>query len=172
MSDLDGPGPDERRRILAERRAALAAVPSEAAQETWSVVAFRVAGHRHAVPAAYARQFMEARRLSPLSGVPPWMLGAIQARAQVVPVLDLRRLLGHTASGIADATCVILLEEDDGDCFGVAVDAVEGHLELPRDQLTETPDGGPVRWWGPDRLGILEISRLGVGPGAAGAREP
>jgi purine-binding chemotaxis protein CheW len=167
MHDLDALPAEERRRILAERRRALAAEPADLVRETWPVVAFRVAGHRHAVPAAFVRQFLEARRLSPLSGAPPWMLGAIQARARVVPVLNLRLLLGHTASGIADATSVILLEEEDGDAFGVAVDELEGHLEIPRDALTETSDGGPVRWWGPERLGVLDVSRLG--PPAAGA---
>ncbi len=172
MREADAMDPEVRRRVLAERRQALAAEPAGTARETWRVVAFRVAGHRHAVPAEYARQFLEARRLCRLVGVPPWMLGAIQARSRVVPVLNLRMLLGHTGSGIADATCVILLEEEDGDAFGVAVDEVEGHLELPRDQLTENREGGLIRWWGPDRLGVLEVSRLGLGPGDGAARAP
>lgn len=161
MAERDRLQPEERRRILAERREALASVPADAARETWAVFAFRVAGRRHAVPAVHARQFLEAGRLSPLSGAPNWMLGAIQARAQVVPVLDLRMLLGLPGSGIVDATCVILLEHD-GDQFGVAVDEVEGRLELPKDGFTETADAGLVRWWGPERLGVLDVARLGV----------
>lgn len=167
MSDRDHLPPEERRRVLAERRKALAETPVDQARETWAVVAFRVAGHRHAIPAAHARQFLEAHRLSPLTGTPSWMLGAIQARARVVPVLDLRLLLGHTGSGIADATCVILIEDDEGEGFGIAVDSVEGHLEIPRDALTEVHGGGLVRWWGPDRLGVLEIDRLGLDGGTA-----
>lgn len=166
MVEGDQTAGEERRRILAERRAALAAVPADAARETWPVVAFRVAGGRYAVPAANARQFLEAERLAPLSGAPPWMLGAIQARAQVVPVLDLRMLLGLTGSAIRDATCVILLE-DDGDAFGVAVDTVEGRLELPRDAFTESA-GGLVRWWGPESLGVLDVGCLGL-DGATGS---
>jgi purine-binding chemotaxis protein CheW len=170
MVEGDRPAGEERRRILAERRAALAAVPPDAARETWPVIAFRIADGRYAVPAASARQFVEARRLSPLGGAPPWMLGAVQARAQVVPVLDLRRLLGRTGSALRDATCVILLE-DDGDVFGVAVDAVEGRLELPRDALTEA-EGGLVRWWGPESLGVLDVARLGLDGAAADQERP
>jgi chemotaxis signal transduction protein len=161
VSDRDAPTPDERRRILAERRQALAAVPAEVVRETWEIVAFRVAGQRYAIPAAHARQFLEMGRLSPLSGGPAWMLGAIQARARVVPVLDLRVLLGHTGSAIADATCVLLIEDEDGDGFGVAVDEVEGHLNLPRALFAERTEGGPIRWWGPGGLGVLEVRRLG-----------
>jgi chemotaxis signal transduction protein len=172
VSDLEAPPPDERRRILAERRQALAALPAEVVRETWAVVAFRVAGQRYAIPAVHARQFLEAGRLSPLSGAPPWMLGAIQARAQVVPVLDLRVLLGHTGCAIADATCVILIEDQDGDGFGVAVDEVEGHLVLPRALFAERAEGGAIRWWGPEGLGVLEVDRLGVDTGPDTVRAP
>ncbi len=168
MAGGEHPAEEERRRVLAERREALAAIPAEAARETWPVVAFRVGGRRHAVPATFVRQFLEARRLSPLAGAPAWMLGAVQARAGVVPVLDLQVLLGATGGAIADATSVILLE-DAGDAFAVAVDEVEGRLELPRDAFTETA-GGLVRWWGPDRLGVLDVERLGV-EANAGERE-
>ena len=172
MSELDAPPPEERRRILAERRQALAAMPAEVVRETWAMVAFRVAGQRYAIPAVHGRQFLEAGRLSPLSGAPPWMLGAIQARAQVVPVLDLRVLLGHTGCAIADASCVILIEDDDGDGFGVAVDDVEGLLNLPRELFAERAEGGPIRWWGPEGLGVLEVDRLGMDAGPDAARSP
>jgi len=111
-------------------------------------------------------------RLSPLSGAPAWMLGAIQARARVVPVLDLRVLLGHTASAIADATCVLLIEDEDGDGFGVAVDEVEGHLTLARELFAERAEGGPIRWWGPKGLGVLDVRRLGLDAGPGAVRSP
>src|SRR5512138_1977941 len=171
MRDAEAPASEERRRILADRTQALASVPEELGGETWPVIAFLLAGRRHAVPAAQVRQILEARRLSALTGAPPWMLGAIPARARVVPVLDLRVLLGLAGGGISDATRVLLLE-DEGDPFGVAVDEVEGRLELPRDQVSETPEGGPVRWVGPGRLAVLDPARLGPSPapGASGGR--
>lgn len=163
---------EQRRRILAERAQALAAVSEEVRQELWPVIAFLVAGRRHAVPASHVRQIIEANRLSPLSGAPSWLLGAIQSRARVIPVLDLKTLLGLSGAGVVDATRVILLE-DDGDLFGVAADEVEGRLELPRAALTDTPDAGMVRWLGPDRLGILDVARLGAGqPGTTGGSTP
>lgn len=161
MSTPGSPVDEERRRILAERTQALAAVADETRRETWPVIAFRVAGRRHAVPAEQVRQILEAHRLSTLTGAPPWLLGAIQARARVVPVLDLSVLLALPRQGIVDATRVILLE-DDGDSFGVAVEEVEGRLELPREALTEAAGGGMVRWLGPDRLGVLDVARLGA----------
>jgi chemotaxis signal transduction protein len=172
VSELPASPPEERRRLLAERRQALAAVPAEATRETWAIVAFHVAGRRYAVPAVCARQFLEAGRLSPLSGAPPWMLGAVQARARVVPVLDLRVLLGHTGGAIADATCVILIEDEDGDGFGLAVDEVEGLLNLPRELFAERTEGGPIRWWGPEGLGVLEIRRLGLDAAPDAVRSP
>jgi purine-binding chemotaxis protein CheW len=171
MSDAAAPAGEERSRILAERTQALAAARDETERETWPVIAFLVAGSRHAVPASQVRQILEAGRLSPLAGAPTWLLGAIQARARVVPVLNLRVLLGTSGGGIADATRVLLLE-DDGDLFAVAVDQVEGRLELPRQELTEIPDGGLVQWLGPDRLSILDVSRLGVGQPSGGGGQP
>src|SRR5690554_4889766 len=86
--------PERRREILAARARALAPARIDEQHETAEVLAFRVGGERYAVGIREVDEVLDIRGLYPLLGAPRHVLGAIFARAQVVPVLDLRQLLG------------------------------------------------------------------------------
>ena len=49
---------------------------------------------------------------------------------------------------------------DRGDLFGVAGEDLEGRLDLERETLASATDG-PFAWIAPDRLAVLELSRIG-----------
>jgi purine-binding chemotaxis protein CheW len=106
------------------------------------------------VPVEAVSQVVEARGLQPLVGSPPWLLGAVAARGHVVPVVDLRQLLGLGA-GLADLTRVVVLEQD-GELHGLAVEALEGRLELPEESLQ--PAAAPWVARTADGLGILDVA--------------
>jgi purine-binding chemotaxis protein CheW len=163
-----GPGPArgaDRERILRERAAAVARVREEARAGGIPVVAFTVGGERYAVEVGAVFQVVDAAGLMPLPATPAWVLGAVLARAHVVPVLDLRALLGLSGGGLSDLGKVVVLEHE-GELFGLAVEALEGRIDLPREGLAEAPDG-PVAWIAPDRLAVLDLARLGA-PAARG----
>lgn len=158
--------PEERRRVLEERGRVVARTREEAAAEGVAVFAFRVCGERYAVEVGSVFQVLDARGLSPLPACPPWLLGAIVARTRVVPVLDLRALLGIEGGGMSDLTMVVVVEHE-GDVFGLAAEELEGRIEVPRDGLA--PDGaGRFAWVAPDRLALLDLSRLGAPSGRGG----
>jgi purine-binding chemotaxis protein CheW len=154
------PSPEERRRILEARAEAIATVREVAAVATVPVVAFAVGGGRYAVAVAEVLQILDAGALAPLPAAPPWLLGAAVARSRVVPVLDLRQLLGTDGGGLCDLAKILVVEHD-GEVFGLAAEAVEGQVELPRDGLT-SPAEGPFAWIAPDRLAVLDLGRLGA----------
>lgn len=156
------PDPAARRAALEARAAQVARAREAAAAEGVSVVAFRVGGERYAVEVPAVFQVLEARGLSPLPAAPPWLLGAIVARTRVVPVLDLRALLGLSGGGMSDLAKVVVVEHD-GDVFGLAAEELEGRLEVPREGLA--PADGPFAWVAPDRLALLDLAKLGAGPG-------
>jgi purine-binding chemotaxis protein CheW len=162
---LDGrASASDRARILAGRARAVAQVRAEARQGGLPVFAFRVGGERYAVDVGSVFQVVEASGLTSLPATPPWVLGAVVARTRVVPVLDLRALLGLQGGGMADLSKVVVLEHE-GELFGLAVEELEGRLDLDEGGLA-VPAGGPFRWIAPDRLALLDLARIGTGPRA------
>ena len=161
-AQLDGEaGPAARQAILAERGRAIAAARETARPELMPVVAFSVGGERFAVEVEAVTQVLDARGLQPLLATPPWLLGAMVARSRVVPVLDLRQLLGLPGGGLSDLTRVVVVESE-GDAFGLAVEALEGRVEVAREWLEPAPSG-PFHWIAADRLALLDLARLGAG---------
>lgn len=152
--------PDVRRRVLEARAQAVAGAREAARVETVPVLVFRVGGERYAVDVNEVFQVTEARGLSPLPGSPPWLLGALVARTRVVPVLDLRLLLGLEGGGMSDLSKVVVVEQG-GDAFGLAAEELEGRVEVPREGLTAAA-AGPFHWIAPDRLALLDLEKLGA----------
>jgi purine-binding chemotaxis protein CheW len=149
---------EARRRVLEDRARSVAGVREEAEVEAVPVLAFRVGGERYAIEVNAVFQVLEARGLSPLPAAPPWLLGAMVARTRVVPVLDLRQLLGLEGGGMSDLGKVIVVERD-GEAFGLAAEALEGRLEVPKAGLAPPADG-PFAWIAPDRLAPLDLEKL------------
>jgi purine-binding chemotaxis protein CheW len=158
--------PGERARVLAERARAVARPREEPRTAGVQVVAFRLGGERYAVEVGAVFQVVEAAGLSPLPATPPWVLGAVVARTRVVPVLDLRALLGLEGGGMSDLSKIVVLEHE-GELFGIAVEDVEGRVDLERETLA-TPSDGPFVWIAPDRLALLDLSRVGASAGRGG----
>lgn len=154
------PSPEERRRILEGRARAIASARETAAVATMPVVAFEVGGERYAVPVEEVFQVVDAGALSPLPAAPPWLLGAVVARARIVPVLDLRQLLGLDGGGMCDLAKILVVEHG-GEAFGLAAEVVEGKVELPRDRLSAAAEG-PFAFLAPDRLAVLDLGKLGA----------
>jgi purine-binding chemotaxis protein CheW len=158
----DAGGEQRRREILEERARALAAPRHEAQRESAPVLAFSVGGERFAVEVGAVSQVLEARGLHPLVAAPPWLIGAMVARTRVVPVLDLRQLLGLGGGGLSDLGKVVVVEHE-GEAFGIAVETLEGRREVPLTGVAGS-SSGPFRWIAPDRLALLDLARLAAPP--------
>jgi purine-binding chemotaxis protein CheW len=149
----------DREAILRERARELAQAREPEAADTIALLPFEVGGERYALEVAAVHQVLDARRIDPLLGAPRGVVGAIMSRSRPVPVFDLRRLLGLEGGGLVDLVRVVLVD-DGGDLFGFAVERVGARLELPAADLR--PAAAPFRWMAPDRLAVLDASRLGV----------
>lgn len=97
---------------------------------------------------AYALELLKVQEvvlpvpLLPLRGTAPAMLGIMNLRGQVVPVIDLCVHLG-TASAAEDAQTRIVVLEEDGEILGLRVSAVEDVANLTDSQI-EPPDTARV----------------------------
>ena len=157
--------PERRREVLAERARALAESRQEERRETLSVLAFRVGGERYAVPIDAVDHVLESKGMCPLPGAPRYVLGALVSRSRVVPVLDLRQVLGLEGGGMADLPRVVVVEVSE-EFFGLAAEEVDGRQELPRADLSHPPPG-PFTFLTRERLMVLDLEQLGD-PSAVG----
>lgn len=99
--------------------------------------------------------------LLPLRGAPPHMLGVMNLRGQVVPVIDLGLYLGRAAAALDSGTRVVVLEEG-GESLGLRVSAVEDVASLS-DQQIEPPDNARVgRISNPLFLGVARLQERTV----------
>lgn len=95
-------------------------------------------------PQAYALELLKVQEvvlpvpLLPLRGTPSAMLGIMNLRGQVVPVMDLGIHLG-TGPARDDANTRIVVLEEDGETMGLRVSAVEDVANLTDSQI-EPPD--------------------------------
>lgn len=99
--------------------------------------------------------------LLPLRGAAPHMLGVMNLRGQVVPVIDLGLYLGRRAVDVDVTTRIVVLEEH-GEILGLRVTAVEDVANLT-DQQIESPDNARVgRMSNPLFRGVARLNECAV----------
>ncbi len=88
----------------------------------------------------------EIRGWSPVTSIPqspPHVLGVLNLRGAVVPVIDLRRLFGLEAAAVSPTTVIIVLSlatpTGKREC-GVVVDSVADVVDLAADAVQPAPD--------------------------------
>lgn len=150
--------PERRREVLEARARALAESRQTERPRILTVLAFQVGGERYAVPIERVDHVLEARGLCPLPGAPRHVLGVLVSRSRVVPVLDLRQLLGLEGGGMSDLGKVIVVEVSE-EYFGLAAELVDGRQELLHSELSQPPPG-PFQFLTVDRLTVLDLEQL------------
>ena len=98
----------------------------------------RCAGQAYGLELLKVQEVVLPTPLLPLRGTPPAMLGVMNLRGQVVPVLDLGVHLGQAPQPATAATRYVVLEEK-GETLGLRVSAVEDVVNLTEQQI-EAPD--------------------------------
>ncbi|MFA5732521.1 MAG: chemotaxis protein CheW [Acidithiobacillus sp.] len=77
--------------------------------------------------------------------MPTFVVGVINLRGQVVPIIDIARRFGRPATAIHKRSCIIivdLLEGESRQRLGVIVDAVNEVLEFSGEQIEPAPQFG------------------------------
>lgn len=85
---------EELQLLLRQRAERLHASPAGPPAGNLSVLTFRAGGDRFALEARFVSQVVEVQRIRELPGAPPFLRGITSIRAEVLPVIDLRELLG------------------------------------------------------------------------------
>ena len=114
--------------ILRERARALAredARTPHAAGEQLEVLVFQLAWESYGVETALVREVHPLKDLTPIPCTPPFVLGIVNLRGELCPVIDLKRLFGLPESSLTNATSTIILRDAAME-FGLIADVIVG----------------------------------------------
>lgn len=97
------------------------------------VVVFSVGGTEFAIPIALVREIIAVAKLVSLPDMPPSVVGIINVRGSILPVIDLkaRFAMGDGAVVDRDKQRILLVEVEDG-MVGFLVDTVSEVLNISR----------------------------------------
>jgi purine-binding chemotaxis protein CheW len=106
---------------------------------------FTLGGEEYGVPVLKVREIIKMMDITQVPQVPEHVLGVINLRGKVIPVIDLRRKFGFAATEYSERTCIIVADVDLATThvmMGVVVDSVSEVLNVSDSEVEETPDFG------------------------------
>lgn len=126
----------ERDQILKARAIVLAREPEEkpAAEEYIEVVEFLLAYERYAIESRYVREVYPLKELTPLPGTPPFVLGIVNVRGQILSVIDIKKFFDLPGKGLTDLNKVIIVRTDEME-LGILADDILGVRSIPLEEI-------------------------------------
>lgn len=106
--------------------------PADAPVEAVEAIVVRLGRGRFAADLASVAEVGRVPSITRIPGVPSWLAGVANWRGRILPILDLRWLLGAQATETSRASRLLVLTER-GVLVGVLVDAVEDTMSLGTD---------------------------------------
>lgn len=134
------------RRIL-ETRAQLLAQPlpkPAVAEDVLEVLVFSRAGATYSVDAASVVEVVPLSEPTPVPWVPPAVLGVINHRGRIIPVVDVARLESSQAGGAGESEYAVIVVVGDA-CFGISADEVSGIAQVEKRDVRSRAELGDER---------------------------
>jgi len=130
------PNPEEKRKILKARAQALAREPERqtAAEDHIEVVEFLLAHEKYGIESSYVQEVYPLRELAPVPCTPPFVLGMINLRGQILSVIDLKKFFELPEKGLTDLNKVLVVRSDRME-LGILADAILGVRTIPLQDL-------------------------------------
>lgn len=110
--------------------------------ETSQYLTFKLEEEIFALDIAKVREVLDFTRITKVPQTPDFMLGIINLRGAVVPVIDMRLKFGLTQAATTVNSCFIIVEielDSEATVLGALVDSVQEVMELDPDQIEPPP---------------------------------
>lgn len=113
-------------------------------------VLFRLGAESYGIAVLKVREIIRMHEITPVPQVPPHILGVMNLRGRVIPILDLRLKFGLSDSTIHERTCTIVVQagpsEGGRSLTGLVVDAIEEVATVSAADIEPPPHfGGSLR---------------------------
>ncbi|MBP1930056.1 chemotaxis protein CheW [Ammoniphilus resinae] len=106
--------------------------------EMIKLVIFRVNDEEYGVDVSLIKSIERMMQITRVPNVQEYILGVMNLRGSVIPVVDLRSRFGFSATEIKEETRIIVLSIDDVD-VGIVVDSCSDVTDINRDQIEPPP---------------------------------
>lgn len=113
--------------------------------EAMQYLTFKLDEEVFALEISKVREVLDYTTVTKVPQAPEFMLGVINLRGSVVPVVDMRLKFGMSKTETTVNTCIIIVEielDDEATVLGALVDSVQEVLELDPDQIEPPPRMG------------------------------
>jgi purine-binding chemotaxis protein CheW len=128
---------------LQERKTVKTTVEKKTQKQTNQFLTFTLAEQVYGVDLFRIQEIRGYTPATPIPNVKPHILGVMNLRGTVLPVVDLRVKFGLPAV-VYDKFTVIVIAMVADKMVGLLVDAVSDVLQVPQEEMREAPDFGPA----------------------------
>lgn len=114
---------------------------------TTQYLTFKLDNESFALDISKVREVLDFITVTRVPRMPQFMLGVINLRGSVMPVIDLRLKLGMTKTEKTMNTCIIITEvnlDDETVILGALADSVEEVMELDANHIEPAPQVGTM----------------------------
>lgn len=112
-----------------------------------SYLSFRIGEEYFAANVKYVHNIIEYTKITKVPEMPAYMLGIINLRGRVLPVVDTKMKFGLPPTEITASTCILVTEveiEGKSVFVGALVDAVSEVIEIDEEEIEDPPKIGSV----------------------------
>lgn len=89
------------------------------------IIEFKISGETYGIETAYVMEVYPLKDFTPLPGVPPFILGIVNVRGQLFPVVDLKKFFHLPTKGLGELNKVIIIHNHYME-FGILADEIIG----------------------------------------------
>ncbi len=104
-------------------------------------VTFRLGDEKYGINVMQVQEVLRITEIAPVPGAPPYVLGIINLRGNVVTVIDTRSRFGLMPKEPDDSTRIVIIESE-GHIIGIQVDSVAEVADLRASEIETAPNVG------------------------------
>jgi purine-binding chemotaxis protein CheW len=132
------------------------------------LVTFRLEDETYGINVMQVQEVLRVTEIAPVPGAPPYVLGIINLRGNVVTVMDTRGRFGLPPGEMDDSTRIVIIESDK-QVIGMLVDSVAEVVDLRASEIDTAPSVGNddnsrfiqgVATRGEELLIVVDLNRL------------
>jgi len=106
-----------------------------------SYVTFSLADETYAIDVLQVQEVLKLTEITPVPGVPDYILGIINLRGDVVTVIDARRRLSLPVREPDESSRIVIIDVDNQN-IGILVDSVAEVVQIPAESIDPAPAVG------------------------------
>ncbi len=107
--------------------------------ESKKFVVFQLADNEYVVPVSQVQGIEKMMDITRVPNTPSHVMGVVNLRGVVTPIIDLKILLGLEKSKITEATRIIIISSEEMN-VGLIVDAANDVLDIPDEAIEPQPE--------------------------------